>query len=404
MKTAATDDAVAPDVTAAKRKKIEHKSSQQQPPLGCDGPSIRSVLADELCRPVRLESVVCAQLAQQSGISSAMRALTARLPLPARLQHLKRVRPDRSIILFAQREFDVDLPDVLNDPAPLTDRTKLYLLAKHIEPAIVDLLLDHQTVSVHQVAAEAPPLRWQFTAANALWPCKFHPNQAAESRYNNTTFDAAQTALHQQNALIVRLVRDHVGAPVGMAVDPRSGRIVAVGRAEAADTHPLMHSAMVLIDAVARSQLAGAWNDWPVPGDGDGGSLPDDAYDSGLCLGGIASPIRALIASQYPLAKFGAQSTVTRRTDVAAAAAAVGDGDNLAKYGPYLGTGYDVYLSEEPCMLCAMALVHSRVRTVFYERSMANGALGSLAKLHTVRALNHHYEVYQIRADIRAGI
>merc|ERR1711890_120645 len=32
----------------------------------------------------------------------------------------------------------------------------------------------------------------------------------------------------------------------------------------------------------------------------------------------------------------------------------------------YLLTKYDVYLSHEPCIMCAMALVHSRVARVFF--------------------------------------
>ena len=32
----------------------------------------------------------------------------------------------------------------------------------------------------------------------------------------------------------------------------------------------------------------------------------------------------------------------------------------------YYLTGYDLYIFREPCIMCAMALVHSRVRRVFY--------------------------------------
>lgn len=407
MKTTAIDDDVQMP-TAAKRQKVNHESPHE--PAHNAG-SIRCVLADDLCRPVPLETVVCAQLAKQSDISTTMRALMSRLPLPVRLQHLKRVRHDRRIVLFAQREFDSDNGPNGSNAASLTDRTKRYLLDKLIEPAIIDLLC---IVSEHQVAAVAPTLRWQFSAANVHWPCKFHPDQATEARYNNTVFNTAQTTVHEQNARIVRLVSDHVGQPTGIAVDPRNGRIVAVGCAESADTHPLMHSAMVLIDAVARSQLAGAWNDWPVPGrtvhdEGDRAHATANDTATRTCTDGIASPIRALIASSFPLAKFGAQQPISKKTgdrivDAANDEDSVCSGDNLSKYGPYLGTGYDVYLSEEPCMLCAMALVHSRVRTVFYERPMANGALGSLAKLHTLRALNHHYEVYRICTDSTSEI
>ena len=70
---------------------------------------------------------------------------------------------------------------------------------------------------------------------------------------------------------------------------------------------------------------------------------------------------------------------------------------------PYLCTGYDCYVVEEPCAMCAMALVHSRVRRVlFCKPDSSCGALGGSFKLHSQKSLNHHYTVFHLPlADIR---
>ncbi|EUD65176.1 hypothetical protein C922_04462 [Plasmodium inui San Antonio 1] len=62
----------------------------------------------------------------------------------------------------------------------------------------------------------------------------------------------------------------------------------------------------------------------------------------------------------------------------------------------YLCTNYYAYLSHEPCFMCAMAMVHSRIKCVIFDGlNPDNGALFSRAKLQFVKNLNHHFKVYR---------
>ena len=46
---------------------------------------------------------------------------------------------------------------------------------------------------------------------------------------------------------------------------------------------------------------------------------------------------------------------------------------------------------------CAMALVHQRIRRIFYAfPNPEAGALGSVHRLQGVKSLNHHYAVFRV--------
>ncbi|SCP02501.1 cytidine deaminase, putative [Plasmodium malariae] len=62
----------------------------------------------------------------------------------------------------------------------------------------------------------------------------------------------------------------------------------------------------------------------------------------------------------------------------------------------YLCTNCYAYLSHEPCFMCSMAMIHSRIKCVIFDEvNKANGALFSKEKLHCIKSLNHHFKVYK---------
>ncbi|CAB3401297.1 unnamed protein product [Caenorhabditis bovis] len=66
----------------------------------------------------------------------------------------------------------------------------------------------------------------------------------------------------------------------------------------------------------------------------------------------------------------------------------------------YLGTGCDIFLKNEPCAMCAMALVHFRVKRIFFNSKSSNGVLSSGGwQLHLEPAINHHYQVFHVVSD-----
>jgi tRNA-specific adenosine deaminase 3 len=72
----------------------------------------------------------------------------------------------------------------------------------------------------------------------------------------------------------------------------------------------------------------------------------------------------------------------------------------------YLLTSLTLFTTHEPCIMCSMALIHSRVKEVVYLYPMAKtGGCGGVACLPTLKGVNHRFGIchWILPDDVRVG-
>lgn len=300
------------------------------------------VLSDEQSQDVELVEAFAAPIVNKKETSRLIKELNNLYPLNG-LQHIKRVRACKK-----------------DSPHPLEVLVCLVSDAPEMKVVNADSLLPSDGVNqsglgepfIVKIPARQPLTRPQFELASQHWPTSFHEDKQVTVALRGELFSPHQKAsmhIYMMSALTAAKAGKELGmeAVGAVVVDPEVGRIIAVGH-DCRGDHPLHHAVMVCIDLVAQSQGGGCYD-----------------FD------------------RYPTCRFNSPSL-----DQAVPNAKAGS-------QPYICTGYDIYVTREPCVMCAMALVHSRIGRVFYGTASADGAFGTKFKIHSQKDLNHRFEVYK---------
>lgn len=382
----------------------------------------KPILGSEFTEPLMLQEVYVGLVKQRKNTSVTIQSISAILP---GFHHLRRCSNGR--LLIAPLRPDESSSTNEHENILSEDELKNQLKEKGF-----DISLLEDKFHLTKVPAKAPRTKSQASEASKVWPVNFHPDVTIESIIDGSVF--SEENLHVIEGIMylvieaarLEAVGDEGCTGAAAVVDPEDGRILAVSAARI-DRHPMWHAAMLAVDLVAKLHGGGAWRlddeehnevtkkrisevDDEIDRRAD--SSKDMSEDENLrtrlrrikrsykedtplcypnCLSTLAFPSQMPLETQTPRKgrRNNGEKSGTAQEE------ARGDDVSCTKCGPYLCTGYWVFLLTEPCPLCAMALLHSRVARIFYGTANPRvGILGSRAVLHTTASLNHRYRVW----------
>ena len=294
------------------------------------------ILPWQFTAPLTLLSVKIIRNVSPEHGSLLLNFLSKELPLPLDLNHLKRIRRGPinicSGVEFRELKSTGSLDVIFNTEPELKER--LSSLTTKLEQ-LTGTSLEFDLVDVPRFP---PVTKEQFSEWNKVWPLSF----------KRVAFDPREIKLNIPDEIRLKYSNMSLNQNQCLIVSPGPQFQLLTSNGSGDFLNPLEHCVMKSLECVATLQLE-----------------------------------QDLAASK--------RLKVENFSELAPTIA-----DALAECLPeYLCTGCFVFCPVEPCVMCGMALVHSRVAAVFFSRKDPSfGAFSGKIQLHTTQEINHKFRVF----------
>lgn len=355
-----------------KRKRAEHEIMKECPEDDKWFPTFVDpiVVHSKATNILEIERMVAVEM-KSSYCGVLLPMLSSELPLPPGMSHAKRVRKVDGgqrvqVLLEPCHNLDHASSESCGPKSIVVTEEAKRILCK-LSDAIGNV---EYNFSIKEVPSKGPTDAGVLAAwTREYWPVSIRAPDKMGKREGEELNIEDIKSMKQHMVNVWRLSKASKkhggGCNACIIVNPLTNTVVGSG-VDTSQHHPLQHPVLNAIQEVAAWQISRWYQD-----------LIDDRLDM------KSMPSRSNMHSILQL-----------ETALDCPENKAGDCD----HPPYLCTGYDCYVFREPCAMCAMALVHSRLRRIVFCRGDTSGGMlgGSGVRLHSLKSLNHHFVVYHM--------